>query len=246
MSNIRLVMSAGNKNVLRMKTVIVVMIPVLLICVVGVALLLCLLAIGPEMEKASPDRAILESYLGLTVYASAFLTIGITLNSTIFQTMVREKARGNLAALLATPMEVTDIWVGKSLALFIPGLVLTIVLAVLSWLIVNVIYFVPDFGFIINWQMVVNSLVAVPLMYLLFGLLVHLIGFITKPATGNIIAQVFLPVMMNLAAQLVVRGVMDANSWQFMLMNFGVAIACGVAILAVKPKLVKEKIILSS
>jgi ABC-type Na+ efflux pump permease subunit len=246
MNNIRLVMSTGNKNVLRMKTVIVVMIPVLLICVVGVALLLCLLAIGPEMAKASPDRAILGSYLGLTVYASAFITIGITLNSTIFQTMVREKARGNLAALLATPLEVTDIWVGKSLALFIPGLVLTIVLAVLSWFIVNVIYFVPDFGFIINWQMVVNSLIAVPLMYLLFGLLVHLIGFITKPATGNIIAQVFLPVMMNLAAQLVVRGVMDANSWQFMLMNFGVAIACGVAILAVKPKLVKEKIILSS
>ncbi len=246
MSNIRLVTSAGIKNVLRMKTVIIVMVPVLLICVVGVALLLCLLVIGPEMENASPDRTILENYLGLIVYASAFITIGITLNSTIFQTMVREKSRGNLAALLATPLKVTDIWLGKSLALFLPGLILTVVLAVLSWIIVNVIYFVPDFGFIINAQMVVNSLVAVPLMYLLFGLLVHLIGFITRPATGNIIAQVFLPVVINLAAQLVARGVMDANSWQFMLMNFGIAAGCGVAILAVKPRLVKENIILSS
>lgn len=222
------------------------MMPVLLICVVGVALLFCLLMINPEMEKAVPNKGVLEGYLGLVLYASAFITIGITLNSTVFQAMVREKSRGNLTALLATPLKVTDIWLGKSLSLFLPGLVLTIILTCLCWIIINLIYFLPEPGFIINAQMVVNSLVAVPLIYLLFGLLVHLVGFVTKPATGNIIAQVFLPVMVNLAAQLVARGVMNANSWQFMIMNFGIAFVCGVAILAVKPKLAKEKIILSS
>jgi ABC-type Na+ efflux pump permease subunit len=246
MSNIRLVMSAGIRNVLRMKTVLIVMMPVLLICVFGVALLLCLLLISPEMEKASPDRAVLENYLGLIVYASAFITIGISFNSTIFQAMVREKARGNLSALLATPLEVTDIWMGKSLALFIPGLVLTVILTMLTWIIVNVIYFVPDIGFVINWQMVVNSLIGAPLIYLLFGLLVHLIGLVTKPATGNIVAQVFLPVAINLFAQLVAQGVIDANSWPFMLLNFGIAAACGIAILLIKPRLARETIILSS
>jgi ABC-type Na+ efflux pump permease subunit len=246
MSNTRLVMSAGIRNVLRTKTVLVVMTPVLLICVVGVALLLCLLVISPEVAKDSPDRAVLENYLGLIVYTSAFITIGITLNSTIFQAMVREKARGNLSALLATPLEVNDIWLGKSLALFIPGLVLTVILTVLTWVVINVIYFVPDLGFIINWQMVVNSLVFVPLIYLLLGLLVHLIGFVNKPATGNLVAQIFLPVAINLFAQLVAQGVMVTNSWLFMLLNFGIAAACGIAILLIKPRLDREAIMLSS
>lgn len=245
MNNIGLVTSTGIKNVLRVRTVLIVMIPVLLICVIGVALLLCLLLIGPEMEKATPDRALLEGHLSLVLYASSIITIGIVLNSTIFQAMVREKSRGNLAALLATPLQATDIWVGKSLALFLPGLALGVLLTALSWVIVNLIYFVPDIGFIINTQMIINSLILVPLIYLFLGLLVHLVGFITKPANGNIIAQVFLPVMANLAAQLAARGVIDANSWQFMVMNLGIAAVIGIIVMAFRSRLTAEKLILS-
>jgi ABC-type Na+ efflux pump permease subunit len=228
-----------------MKTALMIMVPVMLICVVGVALLLCILLIAPELASASPDRALLEGYLGLALYTSSLISIGIMLNSTIFQTMVKEKARGNLEALLATPLKVTDIWVGKSLALFIPGLVVGILFTLLAWVVINLIYFLPDIGLVINPQMVVNSLIAVPLMYLFFGMLVHLVGFVTKPATGNVIAQVFLPVMANLAAQLVARGAMDANSWQFMVMNLGIAAVIGVIVLLVRRRLVAERIVLS-
>ena len=193
MSNLGLVTSTGIKNVFRMKIVMAIMIPVMLICVIGVALLLCLLLIAPEAKSATPDRNLLEGYLGLALYASSVIAIGITLNSMLFQTIVREKSRGNLEALLATPLRVTDIWVGKSLALFVPGLALCILLTVLSWIIINAVYFLPDIGLVINPQMFINSLIAIPLMYLFFGMLVHMVGLVTKPQTGNIIAQIFLP-----------------------------------------------------
>ena len=205
-----------------------------------------LLLIVPEMESVSPDRNVLEGYLGIILYASSLISIGVALNSLVFQTMVREKTRGNLAALMATPLKISDIWLGKTLALFVPGLILARILTLLVLVIINVIYFLPGFGFVIDWQMMVNSLVLVPVMYLFFGMFVHIIGLTTKPVTGNVIAQVYLPVIANVIVQLTVRNVMNANSWQFMVLNLGLMILLGISVLAVKSRLTPERVMLSA
>ncbi len=246
MTNIWLVTYAGMKNAFRLKTGMMILIGVTLICVVGIALLMCILLIAPAMKSAVPDRTTLEAHLSVILYFSSFISIGVGLNSLVFQTMVREQSRGNLAALMATPLKVFDIWLGKSLSLFIPGFIIAIVLTLLNLVIINVIYFLPDIGFICNWQMLVNSLVILPLMYFFFGMLVHLIGFTAKPVTGNIIAQIFLPVMINLIVQLVIRNVIDINSWQFMVLNLGLAVVIGVLILSIKTRLTPERVILSA
>ncbi len=246
MSNIWLVTAAGFKNAFRMKTGMMILIGVTLICVVGIALLMCILLIAPEMASAVPDRSVLEAHLSVILYSSSLISIGVALNSLVFQTMVREQARGNLAALMATPLKVFDIWLGKSLALFIPGLIIAIVLTVLNLIIINVIYFLPGIGFVCNWQMLVSSLVIVPVMYLFFGMFVQLIGFTTKPVTGNIIAQVFLPVMANLMLQLAIRNVININSWQFMVINLGIAVILGVIVLSMKARLTPERVILAA
>ena len=46
------------------------------------------------------------------------------MNVFAFQSMTKEKSRGNIESLLATPVSVKNIWVAKSLAVFIPGMVL--------------------------------------------------------------------------------------------------------------------------
>ena len=143
MNNIRLVTAAGIKNAFRMRTGMVILIVVALICVVGIALLMCILLIAPEMKSAVPNRDVIEAYLGVILYSSSLISIGVGLNSLVFQTMVREQARGNLAALMATPLKVFDIWLGKSLALFIPGFIIAIVLTILNLVIINAIYFLP-------------------------------------------------------------------------------------------------------
>jgi ABC-type Na+ efflux pump permease subunit len=246
MSNIRLVALTGMKNASRMKTGMIILVSVTLLFVVGIAFAMCLLLIAPEMESAVPDRNVLEGYLGIILYASSLISIGVALNSLVFQTMVREKTRGNLAALMATPLKISDIWLGKTLALFVPGLILAIILTLLVLVIINVIYFLPEFGFVFDWQMMVNSLVLVPVMYLFFGMFVHIIGLTTKPVTGNVIAQIYLPVIANVMCQLTVRDVMNANSWQFMVLNLGLAILLGISILAVRSRLAPERVMLSA
>ena len=86
MSNIGLITATGIKNNLRMKIAFTVLIPVTLICVVGVAYLFCQLLISPEVAKAAPDVAVLKDYLSLILYSSSLFSIGITLNSLVFQT----------------------------------------------------------------------------------------------------------------------------------------------------------------
>lgn len=245
MSKIGLVFVAGIKNMFRVKVALILFIPLTLIVVGGMVTLVCLLLIRPEMASASPDRGALEGYISLVLYSAAIISIGVTLNSTLFHTLVKEKARGNLTALLATPLTVSEIWLGKSLALFIPGLVLGILLSALSWLVVNLAYFLPDIGFVFSLEGAVSSLIAVPLIYLFFGMFVHVIGLTSKPATGNVIAQVFLPVIANVMIQIVVRGGMDAGSWQFMAMNLGLAVAIGGLVLGVKSRVTPERIVIS-
>lgn len=246
MNGIRVVMSAALKNTFRNRIVPVIMVPIMLVCIIGVALLFCFLLIGPETESASPDRALLEAGLTLMLYASSLIAIGVTLNSLVFQTMVREKTRGNLATLMSTPLKLTDIWVGKSLSLFVPGLLLAIIFTALTWLVINLVYFAPEIGFLLTWEMVVVSLVAVPLIYLFFGLLVHLLGFIMKSATGNVIAQIFLPVMANIGIQLAVRDVIAPDSWQFLVLHLGIAAVAGILALILKPRLTPEQVVLSA
>ena len=245
MSNIGLVIATGIKNVFRIKIMLFVLISITLICAVSVILLICLLLIKPEVESVLPDKAALAGYVGLIIYSSMLISIGVTLNSLVFQTMVKEKARGNLTALLATPLRLSEVWLGKSLALFLPGLVIGVVLTLLTWLIINAIYFLPDIGFIFGLQMAISTLIALPLMYLFFGIFVHSIGLMTKPSTGNVIAQVFLPVIANVTIQVAVRTSMDANSWGFVAMNFGIAFIMGGLILAIRPYLTLEKVVLS-
>jgi len=245
MNGLSLVTNTSVRNNLRLKTTVLILGAVTLICVAGVALIFCIQLLGPEARSAVPDRAKLEAYLGLVLYITNFMGIGITLNSYAFQNMVREKTRGSLQALLATPLSVTDIWFGKSLSVFLPGLVLGTVMTVLALVIINVIYFMPTIGFLLNSWIVVSSFVAVPLIYLSLGLLVHLVGLTSKTAVGNVIAQIFLPVMVTLMINLMVRDVLDAASWLFTVMNLGLAGIIGIIVLAIRSRLTPEKIILS-
>jgi len=245
MSSIGLVMNAGIRSNLRLKTTVFIMLPITIICAAGVALIFCLQMIAPAMKAPVPDTAALQNYLGLVVYISGFLGVGITLNSFGFQTLVREKARGNLQSLLATPLRPADIWLGKSLSIFLPGAVFGILMAVMALVIINAAYFLPDMGFLVTPAMLVTSIIAVPLIYLFLGLLVHLVGLTAKASSGNVIAQVFLPVMITLMINLLVRNVMDASSWLFTGVNFGLAVILGIVVFVLRARMTPERIILS-
>jgi len=245
MKDIGLIIITSVRNNLQLKTVTIVFISVTLMLVAGLVLSFCLFLIAPAMDAALPDRANLELYLGLVMYTTCLMGLGINLNSFAFQSMIREKSRGNIESLLATPLKVKDIWVAKGLAVFVPGLVMGEILTLIVLIAVNYIYFVPSIGFLFNPWIAVSSFIAVPLIYLCLSLLVQLIGLTDKPATGNVIAQIFLPIIMTLMINLMLRHILDATSWTFTLANLGVAAAAAIALLSLQSRHTKEKIVLS-
>lgn len=245
MKDLGLIITTSIRNNLRLKIVLIVYISVVIICVLGVVIALCIFLIAPAMDKALPDRSELELYLGLIMYTTCFISLGVNLNAFAFQSMTREKSRGNIESLLATPLEVKNVWIAKSLAIFVPGLILGEILAFIVMIIVNYIYFIPSIGFLFNPWTAVSSFIAAPLIYLCLSILVQLIGLTDKPATGNVIAQVFLPVIITLMINLMVRHILDATSWPFALANFGVAAAIAIVIISLQSRLTRERIVLS-
>ena len=239
------IITTSIRNNLRSKTLTIVFIVLALIIVLGAALVICLLLIAPAMEAELPDRCDLELYLGLIMYAACLFGVGISINTFTFVPLTREKSRGIIESLLATPLKVKDIWLAKSLAVFLPGLVLGEVFTLITLIAVNYIYFVPRIGFLITPWIALSSFVAVPLIYICLSLLAHLIGLTGRPATGNVIVQIFLPVIASLMINLGAHRILDITSWPFTLINLGIAAAIGVIVILLQPRLTRERIVLS-
>ncbi|NLE09473.1 MAG: hypothetical protein GX631_09505, partial [Dehalococcoidales bacterium] len=162
-----------------------------------------------------------------------------------YQSLVREKARGNIQALLATSVRPVELLVGKVLAVFVPGFVFTVIMTVAAFLIINGIYFISEVGFVVNPWMVISNIIAVPLLYLVVTLFVHVVGLTGKPGTANIIGQIFLPVMANVMIQLGIRTSLGTASWQFMMILFGAAAVIGTSVYFLRNKVATETIMLS-
>lgn len=246
MKNIGTLINTNIKNNFNTKTVIIIWYGLAILLVVAMTALFGVLLIAPELEKISPSKYMLDLYLGIILFSASILGLGINLNALGFTSMIKEKSRGNIQSLLATPLKLKDIWVGKSLAIFIPGLILGELLTLITLIAVNYIYFVPTIGFLFNPWIAVTCFIVFPIMYLCFGLLVYLIGLTGKPTNANIIALVFLPLFVNIVVQLPLRSnFMDFTSWPFVLANIGITLVIAIIVIILQFRLNKEKVILS-
>jgi ABC-2 type transport system permease protein len=245
MREIILITIISIKNNLKSKALTIVFVCVTLMIAAGLAIFFCLLLITPAVKTSVPDRTKLELYLSLIMYTTCLICSGINLNVFAFQSMAREKARGNIESLMATPVDVKNIWIAKSLAVFIPGMVLGGILTLSALLAVNYIYFVPKMGFIYSYWIGLNSFLVIPLVYLCLSFLVHLIGLSGKPATGNVVVQLFLPIATTLMINLMLRNILDGVSWPFTLAGLVIAAVITIIVLILKPRITRERIVLS-
>lgn len=246
MKNIGPLIAANMRNNFKSKTVIIIWYCTTLMIVVVLAALFIVLLIAPELNKVSPDMAKLELYLGMIMFSASALGLGINLNALGFTSMIREKSRGNIQSLLATPLRLKDVWIGKSLAIFIPGLILGEFLTLIALVVVNYIYFVPIVGFVFNSWIAVTGFIVIPLIYFCLGLLVYLVGLTGKPANANVIAQVFLPIFVNIVIQIPLRvNNVDISSGLFTLANIGLALVIVIIVIFLQSRLSKERVVLS-
>ena len=245
MSNIALVMKFAIKNQLRMISTTVITLTITFICVAGVIAIVAALLLNPEMEKTVPDMSVLENAMGIILFCASFISIGIYSSVFSYQSLVREKAGGNIQALLATPISTKGMWLGKSLAVFLPGLIFTVIMSIVAFIVLNLIYFSGDTGFIFTSWMFISNLLAVPLLYFAVTLFVHIIGLVGKPVTANVIGQIFLPVMANVMIQLAVRSSLGAGSWLFAVILLGTTVIIVIGMFPAYRNMTTERIILS-
>jgi len=245
MKDIIIITTASIKNNLKSKAVTVVFICITLMIVALLALTFSVLLISPEINKQAPDMAKLKIYLCLIMYSTTILCLGINMNVFAFQSITKEKSRGNIESLLATTLSAKKIWISKSLAVFMPGMAIGVILTSLALVAVNFIYFVPKVGFLFTRWIGLSSFIVIPLVYFCLSLLTHLIGLTGKPSSGNIVAQIFLPLSLTLMINLTVRNILDGTSWHFALASTGLAATILLIVIFLLPRITRERIVLS-
>jgi len=166
---------------------------------------------------------------------------------TIFATyaVVVEKAKRNLESLMAAPVSVNQIWIGKSLAVVLPSLAVGLIVAIVVYVAVNLVLIIPHTGrFIVPGPVaLVTAFIIVPLLiFAVVSLVLYLQLVISNPRVANFafIGIFFLLFFgVNALTQL-------GMGIDFSYIYGGVVVVCGIAAYFLSRSLTREKVLLSS
>ncbi len=190
---------------------------------------------------------VVEFICGLTVY---FITLAILLAFTWgFSSLqiTREKVDGNIESLMATPLGPRTLWIGKCLAVFAPGFIISIASVVIVLLTVNLAAVLPGWGvFILPGASLVVGLIGNPLLFFAVLCFIMLVSLVGNPDVA--IAPSFLigfGLMIGIPAGLA-AGVIDITSWSFVLWYTAGAVVISIIVMLMMHMLTRQNIVLSS
>jgi ABC-type transport system involved in multi-copper enzyme maturation permease subunit len=204
-----------------------------------------------RQENASPEtvlaatKAFLNSLGYLLPVLYALFACNLTSAGLVF-----EKQKRSLESLLATPVSVKRIWIGKSLGAALSGTLIGIAMSILAYCIIAFAEVYPRIHTAIapSWPAFLSGLILVPLTVFMVSLLVSYIQLVaTNPRMGNLVYGLLL---------LVVWGILFFASYYLPLLgvsvNYYPLIFVGLILLlfagayALSRRLTKEKVVLSS
>ena len=189
-------------------------------------------------------RPSLEWGLGFTAYLLGSLTIFLFPVIYGFGSLVqREKARRIPESLLATPVKAWELWLGKSLAAFLPGFVAGEILGGESLLFINTLFIVPATGrFFLPLPLALGVLLAVPLLGLSFVLVIMALGLIlSRPEAALGISALLFQGLVHLFARFG-----SFCDWKFVWIHVGLAAMFGLSLPFLCRFLTPERVVLSS
>ena len=202
------------------------------------------IAVGTSVALS---RAELESIIGLIVY---FLTLSVLISfiwAFAIVPITKEKVNGNIESLLATPLSPKAIWMGKSLAIFLPGFVIAVVSTLVVVLAVNFAAIIPATGnFFLPAPVLLTGFLINPLLF--FGLTSFTVLFsLANNPDIAVVPSLLLGfgLMMGIPVG-VGTGAINLASWSFALYYLAGAIVVWAVVFYLTRLLTKEEIILSS
>jgi len=192
-------------------------------------------------------RPILELIIGLMSFFIPLIIMMIFIWGFSGLQLISEKTKGIISSLIAANITPRQLWIGKSLAIFIPGYLISIISTATVILSINLSVIVPASGsFIFPLPLFLVSLVWDPL--LLLGTLLFIILFSLAGNPDIAIAPSFIVgfgLMMGVPIGMT-TGWIDLVSWDFSLWFLAGTAVVWIAVIILTRFLTRENIILSS
>jgi ABC-type Na+ efflux pump permease subunit len=132
---------------------------------------------------AAAIHAASAAFLGIIAYLVPLLYCLYACNISS-ATMILDKTKRNLETMLATPLSVTDIWIGKTLAATIPAVVMGLGVSVFSYVVIALGEVAPRIHDVIGPSplAIVSGLIVVPILtFVLMALVTYLQLIISNP-----------------------------------------------------------------
>jgi len=235
-------------DIIKSKTLllfIVIILASLTPAIIGMRIgMLNLIEQGGPWEEIGP---VLEYQIGSVVWLNSFLILILLPFVLCLNSLIQEKAKRITESLLATPLGVKSLWLGKSLGAFLPGFIFNLVIIIILLAVVNLAIIQPATGYLVlPWATLVTGLVILPILVLPLVLIVTLILLTVNSQLAMVIGVLLVVGLAQVPAQVFPRIGIAFTSWDFALLHLGIALLLGlIAAFLGRICLTKERVVLS-
>ncbi len=160
--------------------------------------------------------------------------------------VILDKAKRTIESLMATPVSIKQIWMGKSLAVMLPSVAIGLSISILAYVVLSLVFVIPKTHIFIlpDLLAVLSALVVVPVMIFTIVMVVIYIQLVI--ANPRIASFVFTGIFVLLVISINAIGAQGFSLNFFPLVYLGVIVICALVSLLLSRSLTKERVLLSS
>jgi ABC-2 type transport system permease protein len=202
--------------------------------------------LGTELSWQE-TKPLLELSMGLAVNYVPLLVLFTSMAIWATDPIAKEKAKGPIESLLATPLTAKAVWIGKSLAIFLPAYFIGVIATLIVILAMNLAYILPATGhFVLPLPEALTCFLFLPLLMFALISLGVIFSLVTNPVIGQTIIIFVGVLLLQMVGQVGGRFWWLLASWDYALYNLAGATLIGMIAFYLSRLLSKERIILSS
>ena len=160
--------------------------------------------------------------------------------------VIVDKAKRNIESLMATPISINQLWLGKSLAVTLPSVLVGLAISVLAYLALNFAFVIPHtHAFIFpDLLAILSAIVIIPLLiFAVVSIVIFIQLVISNPRIANFI---FTAIFILLVVGVQTIGGLGVSFAFFPLVYMAIVLLCAVIDFILSRSLTKERVLLSS
>jgi len=187
-----------------------------------------------------------QAYLSTLAYILPLMFSNFICSIFANYAVIVDKAKRNIESLMANPVSIKQIWMGKSLAVTLPSIGIGIGMAIISYLVLDIGFVMPKTGSFILPSIIsiLSAVIIVPvLLFVIVAIVTYIQLTITNPRVGNFVfSGVFIILLIGGEALL---GLGLSTNYLALIYLIMILVCAGIVYL-LSFSLTKERVLLSS